>query len=175
MTNDVTRANARGLPIDRHALEDAIERLLRVLDALDGDPDREPEDEHGGDILDEPHDDDVFTGADSEYSMGWHDEGSQLNLSAGRDDLEAELGATEEIDQVRRLETIEAWFHPDGEPELGWTGHGRGCLPGEPTDDREGDDERDCDLAGGSTDLEFDQGEYDGPGFIWGGNEDAHP
>ena len=33
----------------------------------------------------------------------------------------------------------------DGEPDLGWTGHGRGCQPGEPADDREGDDEREPD------------------------------
>ena len=36
-------------------------------------------------------------------------------------------------------------------------------------DDREGDDERNCDLAGASTDLEDDPAYYDGRGFIAGG------
>lgn len=36
-------------------------------------------------------------------------------------------------------------------------------------DDREGDDKRDCDLAGGSNDLEHDEAYYDGIGFIAGG------
>ena len=93
MTTAALRTSAPGKPkVDRHALEEAIERLLRILDAMDGDPDLEIEDEHGGDIVDEPH-----------------------------------------------------------------------------------DEETDCNLAGGHTDLEFDHGDYDGPGFIWGGNEDAHP
>lgn len=60
--------------------------------------DCEIENEHGGDIQDEPHDD------------GWNS-GS------------------------------------DYEPELGWTGHGKGCGENEPTDDREGDDEREHDVA----------------------------
>lgn len=93
MTTAAMRTHAAGrLQVDRQTLEEAIERLLRILDAMDGDPDLELEDEHGGDIVDEPH-----------------------------------------------------------------------------------DEETDCNLAGGHTDLEFDHGDYDGPGFIWGGNEDAHP
>lgn len=93
MTTAAMRTHAAGrLKVDRQTLEEAIERLLRILDAMDGDPDLELEDEHGGDIVDEPH-----------------------------------------------------------------------------------DEETDCNLAGGQTDLEFDHGDYDGPGFIWGGNEDAHP
>lgn len=93
MSIHATQANAAALPkLNRRALEDAVERLLRILDAIDGDPDLEDEDEHGGDIVDEPHDEEI-----------------------------------------------------------------------------------DCNLAGGHSDLEFDHGDYDGPGFIWGGNEDAHP
>lgn len=51
----------------RAAIEDQIERLIAILDTLDADPDLEPwlgsgddredENEHGGDIVDEPHDD----------------------------------------------------------------------------------------------------------------------
>lgn len=85
MTTAAMQTHVAGSPkVARHALEEAIERLLRILDAMDGDPDLELEDEYGGDIVDEPH-----------------------------------------------------------------------------------DEETDCNLAGGGTDLEFDHGEYDGPGFIW--------
>jgi hypothetical protein len=75
MTNITRRAalgDQRGifLPIDPHdrtGLAATIERLIALLDALDGDPDLEPwlgsgddredENEHGGDIVDELHDD----------------------------------------------------------------------------------------------------------------------
>lgn len=36
-------------------------------------------------------------------------------------------------------------------------------------DDEPNGDERDCDLAGATTDLEFCYGDYDGPGLIEGG------
>lgn len=39
--------------------------------ARGGDDDREDEDEHGGDVQDEPHDDGLHCGADSEPSLGW--------------------------------------------------------------------------------------------------------
>lgn len=39
--------------------------------ARGGDDDREHEDEHGGDVQDEPHDDGLHCGADSEPSLGW--------------------------------------------------------------------------------------------------------
>lgn len=65
---------------------------------------------------------------------------------------------------------------PDLEPVLGWCeNHGRGVRSSEPTDDREGDDERDCDLAGAVSDVEGDLAHYDEPGFIWGGNESGGP
>lgn len=73
---------------DRTSIATTVERLIALLDEVDGDPDLEDEDEHGGDIVDEPH-----------------------------------------------------------------------------------DEETDCNLAGAHSELEFDQGDYDGPGFIWGGNE----
>ena len=44
---------------------------------------------------------------------------------------------------------------PDFEPDLGSPGTAP-AYGSEVTDDREGDDERDCDLAGGSSDLEHD-------------------
>lgn len=89
------------------------------------------------------------------------------------------------VDLVRRSieERIEQLIYlldvvdgdPDLEPELGWTMPAMGCLPGEPTDDREGNDERDCDLAGGTSDIEDDRAHNDDPGFIWGGNEPGGP
>ena len=40
-------------------------------------------------------------------------------------------------------------------------------------DDREGDDEREWDLAGAASDLEDDPTYYGDAGFIWGGNDEA--
>jgi hypothetical protein len=55
-----------------------------------GDDDREQEDEHGGDVQDEPHDDGLHGGADSEPSLGWTIDGRvgcntdrELDLSGG--------------------------------------------------------------------------------------------
>ncbi|BCH04726.1 hypothetical protein MesoLj131b_67250 [Mesorhizobium sp. 131-2-5] len=84
------------------------------------DDEREAENEHGGDVLDEPHD--------------------------GRDDDEWELGWTEHIDQRLSGKVEEGkWNDPQGEPDLGWSGYGIGCNANEPRDDREGDDERELD------------------------------
>lgn len=72
-------ATPEGDPVSREEIEGLIDRLIDVLDALDGDPDleeggdheyddeREEENEHGGDILDEPHD----GGEDDEPFLGW--------------------------------------------------------------------------------------------------------
>ena len=80
--------------------------------------DCEAENEHGGDVLDEPHD-------------GW-------------DDDEYELGWTEHVDQRKAVIVDQnTWNHPEGEPLLGWCeNHGKGVMLCEPADDREGDDER---------------------------------
>jgi hypothetical protein len=66
----------------RAEIECQIEHLIELLDSMDGDEnlepslagfddrhmdDREEENEHGGDIQDEPHDDDF----DLEHSLGW--------------------------------------------------------------------------------------------------------
>ena len=64
------------------------------------------------------------------------------------------------------------WMVDDeGEPDLGWTGHARGCAEDEPRDDREGGDE--CEVDGDEND--FDGGKRDTPGFIGGGNEGFGP
>ncbi|QKC84401.1 hypothetical protein [Mesorhizobium sp. NZP2077] len=98
----------------------------------------EAENEHGGDVLDEPHDRE-----DDEYELGW----------------------TEHVDQRLAGKVEEGkWNHPEGEPDLGWTGYGRGCTADEARDDREGDDEREA-----IDEREDDHGDYDGPGFISGG------
>jgi len=71
---------------------------------------------------------------------------------------EPSLGLTEEINQVRRTETDpKQWYVEDGEPELGWTGHGMGCTKDEPGDDREGDDE--CEPNGDELDHNGDEGD----------------
>jgi hypothetical protein len=46
---------------------------------------------------------------------------------------------------IALLDTLDG--DADAEPELGWLGNGRVCLSNEPSDDREGDDERDWDAG----------------------------
>ncbi len=46
-----------------------------------GKDEREEENENGGDIQDEPHDDGQTSGPDFESSLGWQNEGSQASLS----------------------------------------------------------------------------------------------
>jgi len=83
---------------------------------------------------------------DREHSLGWQDEGAQdiLRGHFGDGDLEADLAATEEIDQVRRLEVSKGWQVQDSEPDLGWAeSAGKGIVgPQNCLDDRENDDER---------------------------------
>ena len=77
MPNDATRATDLALP-SRQAIEDTIERLICMLDEIDGDTDLEPDvdaeaiNEDGGDILDEPHDDDD-PAEESDTGIGDHD------------------------------------------------------------------------------------------------------
>lgn len=52
--------------------------------ARGGDDDREHEDEHGGDVQDEPHDDGIHCGADSEPSLGWTNDG-QVGCNSDRE------------------------------------------------------------------------------------------
>jgi hypothetical protein len=100
-------------------LEVEIERLIGLLDGIDGDEDLEA------------------TG-DDEPSLGWPNAGQrpEIEMSDDREfddcdyedgpDSEPDLGWTEEIDQQRRLQTVPGWKAEDGEPELGFVGHGTG-------------------------------------------------
>ncbi|TIQ85260.1 MAG: hypothetical protein E5X38_21255 [Mesorhizobium sp.] len=89
--------------------------------------DREAEDEHGGDINDEPQAD----GSDDEHSLGWTEEGSQTG-NLGCYGSEGDL-----------------------EPDLGFVGHGTGWRKGEDALDwGEHDDEREPN--GDETDGPFD-------------------
>lgn len=155
--NDVPR---KLKPAERRKVEDEIERLIGLLDTTDTNPDDEPSlgwpnalgpQQFGstpGRLDDDREDDgdDLEPDEDGEFSLGWENEHSQAVLRDS-DEYEPELGTTEEIDQVRRLQTLSAVIH-DGEPDLGWVEtHGSGVRPGETTDDREGDDEREGDNA----------------------------
>jgi hypothetical protein len=70
----------------------------------------------------------------------------------------------------------------DAEPWLGWGGKGLPTVSwpqdgrGSMHDDRELEDEDGGDINDqphDDTELEADDGDYDFPGFIWGGNEDG--
>ncbi|MER8654398.1 hypothetical protein [Mesorhizobium sp. M0847] len=86
-----------------------------------------------------------------------------------RADDEYELGWTEHIDQRLAGKVQEGtWNHPEGEPDLGWTGIATGWREGDPVDAIEPN--------GDELDFNGDEGDYDGgendpPGFIWGGGE----
>jgi len=96
---------------------------------------------------------------DEELTLGWSEEQSLCGaLDGGTDDREGELGWTEHVDQtVAALVEQDNWIETDGEPDLGFVGHGTGWREGEGTDDREGDhDDREPDIDGGVEDLAFD-------------------
>lgn len=90
--------------------------------------DREDDDER--ELVSE---DEGSVSGDEEYSLGWQDEGSQETLNMWGE-YEADLGTTEELDQVRRIEVSEEWQCDDGEPDLGFVGHGTGWREGEETE-----------------------------------------
>ena len=76
------------LQIRRAELEGRIQELIELLDLLDGDPDIEDENEHGGDIQDEPHDD-VDQG-DAEPTLGWREkegQGKCIGIDCGPGDF----------------------------------------------------------------------------------------
>lgn len=192
---------------DRIGLATTIERLINLLDAMDGDPDLEPaiggflgggtahdereadywaaddrcgfadcEPSHGwtsdgrgteglnGHAYDDDESEEV---SDDEYSLGWESGESQAGIGHLSKDYEADLGTTEEIDQVRRLVTLNGWTGQDDEPALGWAeSHGKGIIGQQNClDDREHDDERGLN----EDESDFDGGENDTPGFIRGG------
>ena len=110
--------------------------------------DREEENEHGGDINDEPQAGaDGRTWEDDEHSLGWTVTASltgDLKCFGSEGDLELELGTTEHVDQRKAVILVEGtWNTPDGEPDLGWGNNpGKGYQVGDTGDDRKGDDER---------------------------------
>ncbi|SPL63435.1 hypothetical protein OHAE_3367 [Ochrobactrum soli] len=62
-------------------LEQWIEEMIWYLDRMDGDPDLEDdeiedENEHGGDVQDEPHD----PSDDDELSLGWPEQTTQRGI-----------------------------------------------------------------------------------------------
>ncbi|MBN9252635.1 MAG: hypothetical protein BGO03_12010 [Mesorhizobium sp. 61-13] len=162
--NDIPR---KLKPAERRKVEDEIERLIGLLDTTDTNPDDEPSlgwpnalgpQQFGstpGALNDDREDDgdDLEPDEDGEFSLGWENEGSQAVLRDS-DEYEPELGTTEEIDQVRRLQTLPGWKLEDGEPYLGWVeNHGKGIHPDETDDDRESENEhgREDSLDGGAT------------------------
>lgn len=106
-------------------------------------------------------DDEGAHDTDVELSLGWENEGSQEEYSGGLNgDHEANLGTTEEFDQVRRLETALGYVAAgEAEPDLGWAEtHGRGIVGDQNCiDDREHDDER----QPNGDEADFDGGECD--------------
>ena len=101
--------------------------------ALGSRSDREEENEHGGDIQDEPHDDaGNFGGIDHEPDLGW----------------------TNHVNQTLALKVIAGNHDQDSEPDYGFVGIGTGWRYGEETDDREGCSELDDDKS----DYEYDLG-----------------
>lgn len=70
-------------------------------------------------------------------------------------DDEPELGWPEQVNQVQRVEQDPSTFLcPDGEPDLGFAGHGTGWREGEGADDREGDhDDREPEVDGSDLEL----------------------
>lgn len=52
--------------LSRTEVEDLIGGLIDLLDAMDGDTDLEVENEHGGDVQDEPHDAEEDMGAEED-------------------------------------------------------------------------------------------------------------
>ncbi|TGS15891.1 hypothetical protein EN852_009670 [Mesorhizobium sp. M2E.F.Ca.ET.209.01.1.1] len=154
----------------RKSLAGSIEALIDMLDDLSPEPDLEPwlgwpesggleaggdsddredEDEHGGDINDEPQaGEGGRTWEDDEHGLGWTEEASQsgnLGCYGSEGDLEPDLGWTEHVNQASRSRYARpvSWQVEDGEPLLGWAeSHGKGVIGQQGFDDREGDDER---------------------------------
>jgi hypothetical protein len=106
--------------VARHMIADEIERLLAVLDALDGDEDLELNINNVDPRLDDAEDD----GADNEPSLaGFGTQGeNSCFVDCERDDCDLEDGHDREEDLS------------DREPSLGWTSDG--VMAG--FDDREG-------------------------------------
>jgi hypothetical protein len=145
---------------DRAGIATTIERLINMLDDMDGDENLEiGEDEepylgwpNAGQparlqMCDDRELDDCGDehGGDDEFTLGWSEANSLTgHLSAGAyglhdGEMEPSLGWTEEADQERRQERAEGWLPEDGEPLLGWCENaGKGMTEAEPADERDG-------------------------------------
>ena len=119
---------ANFLPGARRSIEDEIERLIGLLDGLDADAD-----------LEDAGDAEPWLGWPNGYQIATPDmscdDDRELDEASGFGDAEGmavdmqgepDLGWTEEIDQERRLQAMPGWMAEDGEPELGFVGHGAG-------------------------------------------------
>jgi hypothetical protein len=149
---------------DRIGIATTIERLINMLDNMDGDEnleatgDEEPwlgwtpggtsaifPDVRSDDDREFACEDEGADTGDDEFTLGWSEANSLTgHLSAGAyglhdGEMEPSLGWTEEADQERRQERIEGWLAEDGEPLLGWCENaGKGITEGEPADERDG-------------------------------------
>lgn len=124
-------------PSMRQKLAATCEALIALLDEIDGDENleetaddephlgwpsgRQPNAEMSCDDDLEADDCDLESGSDDERELGWQDEGSQASLQGSL---------------------------YDGEPDLGFCGHGTGWRQGEETDDREQENEHGDDSDG---------------------------
>lgn len=91
----------------RDRLTAAISGLVDLLDALEGDPDLEDENEHGGDVQDEPHgdpyEDDEEDGSSEPWLGSLDDRINQIGLygqSGTGGDLEQDAGAEGELENA---------------------------------------------------------------------------
>lgn len=181
---------------DRAAIATSIERLIDMLDAMEGDPDLEPymasfdwgpcddREDDAGDCREADYADDEPMLAAAERhpnAMSWNDapeKHTQERWAAGGDDdreddgddlepsllsadyrwgrVEVDLeadgsddeyshGWTSHIDQNVALMNCSGQWSGEGEPDLGWTGHGIGFQSGEGI--HEHDEEREEDPA----------------------------
>ncbi|MBN9079694.1 MAG: hypothetical protein BGN87_18575 [Rhizobiales bacterium 65-79] len=147
---------------DRTSVATTIERLIDMLDAVDGDENLEPSlgapENHPGGYKHSDADGWKAKNAD-DREEACEDEGAQCeDEGVVTGDNEPALGTTEEIDQVRRLESAAGWMCEDGEPSLGWAeSHGRGIVGSQNClDDREHEDECEPEYDGGVEDFGFD-------------------
>jgi hypothetical protein len=99
-------------PSTRRSIEDAIERLLALLDRMEGDPDLEA----NGDERDASWPE-GYTGAS--FGAACEDDEDGHDAEADKADAEPELGWTEDINQTTSL-LVRDGGAEGGEPFLGW-------------------------------------------------------
>ncbi|RWX74428.1 hypothetical protein EPK99_24915 [Neorhizobium lilium] len=90
--------NQRVIITTRERLEAKIEELIGLLDLLDGDPDIEEENEHGGNILDVPHD--AIDEGNDEPTLGWAErdgQGLRIGIDCGPGDIARDPNDTDDI------------------------------------------------------------------------------